>query len=54
MRFIAGVIVGLVVAPSVQALYKKNQEEINWKIFEVFQKVADKAGFELQLVEKES
>jgi hypothetical protein len=53
MKFLAGVIVGLVVAPSAQALYKKNQEEINWKVFEMLQGIANKSGFELHLVEKE-
>lgn len=47
MRFIAGVVVGLIVAPTVGSAYRKNQKKIDEKIVHALQNLAERFGMEL-------
>lgn len=47
MRFLAGVVLGLIVAPTVSATYRKNQTTIEDKAVDVLQGLARRFGMEL-------
>lgn len=47
MRFLVGVIVGLVVAPTVNAIYQKNKEAVDTKIVDGLQRIVQRFGYDI-------
>ena len=54
MRFIAGVVVGLIVAPTVGAAYRKNQKSIDDRMIQILQNFAERCGMELYVSRERS